>query len=238
MLSAKLGLTMMRTEQYRESLSVLNDRRDFSHLYLRMFASLRSGWAFQGLNEESRILDRDDFTAAQKDQARLLGGTVYLESGEYDRVRAYYSNLQAAATDEEVRALSGKLLTSLDGYESLDRKNPYLAAGFSTVLPGAGQIYAGHAVDGVTAFFFHGMFLGSAVIMYDLENRSDSPHIGSGIFGVIGLVFYLANVSGAYQTAHRYNAYQERKFHQEVRDAFFHLDYIEKTSGVVFETNF
>ncbi|MEQ9366455.1 MAG: PilZ domain-containing protein [Leptospirales bacterium] len=235
---AKLGLSLLRENHFRESLSYLNDRRDFRHLYLSMYASFRSGWAFQGLSAQSRILDRRDFTESQKDQARLLGGTVYLESGEHDRVRQYYTNLQKSADDETVRRMSGRVLTSLDGYESLDRKNAWLAAGFSTVLPGAGQIYAGHTVDGVTAFFFNGMFLGSAAIMYDLENRSGSPHIGSGIFGVIGLVFYLANVSGAYQTAHRYNAYQERRFHQEVRDAFFHLDYIEKNSGVVFQTDF
>lgn len=235
---AKLGLSLMRTNQYRESLVYLNNRRDFSHLYLGMFAAFRSGWTFQGLTAQSRILDRDDFSPAQRDQARLLGGAVYLESGEYNRVRTYYANLQKVATDESVRLMSGRLLTSLDGYESLDRKNAWLAAGFSTVLPGAGQIYAGHTVDGITALFFNGMFLGSALVMYDLENRSDSAHIGSGVFGVLGLVFYLANISGAYQTAHRYNAYQERRFQQDVREAFFHLDYIEKNSGVVFETDF
>ncbi|MCR9144940.1 MAG: PilZ domain-containing protein [bacterium] len=235
---AKLSLSLMHDQKYRESLVFINDRRDYRHLYLSMFAAFRSGWAFQGLTAQSRILDRDDFSESQKDQARLLGGAVYLESGEYERVRQYYSNLQQSADDEQVRRMSGRLLTSLDEYESLDRKNAWLAAGFSTILPGAGQIYAGHTVDGITALFFNGMFLGSAAIMYDLERRSDSPHIGSGIFGVIGLVFYLANVSGAYQTAHRYNAYQERRFHQEVRDAFFHLDYIEKNSGVVFQTDF
>ncbi len=237
-LRSKLGLSLMREHKFRESLRYLNDRKDFRHLYLGMFAAFRSGWAFQGLTAQSRILDGADFSDSQKDQARLLGGTVYLESGEYERVRSYYSNLQREAVDDQVRVMSGRLLTSLDAYESLDRKNAWLAAGFSTLLPGAGQVYAGHTVDGVTAFFFNTMFLGSAAIMYDLENRSDSPHIGSGIFGVIGLVFYLANVSGAYQTAHRYNAFQERRFHQDIRDAFFHLDYIEKNSGVVFQTDF
>jgi TM2 domain-containing membrane protein YozV len=235
---AKLGLSLMRLDRYHESLTYLNDRKDYSHLYLRMFAAFRSGWTFQALEDQGRILENADFSAAQKDRTRLLGGAVYLESGDYDRVRAYYSNLQRETGEEEVRVLSGRLLTSLDRYESLDRKNAYLAASFSAILPGAGQVYAGHSVDGVTAFLFNGMFLGSAIIMYDLETRAGGGHLGSGIFGAIGLVFYLANVTGAYHTAHRYNNYRERQFQQEVRDAFFHLDYIQKTSGVVFETDF
>ncbi len=235
---AKLGLSLMREHRFRDSLPIMNDGRDFSHLYLSMFASFRAGWAFQGLSKQALILDSNAFSEEQKDQARLLGGTVYLEEGDYEKSRRYYTQLQRDSNIELVRLKAGELLTALDEYESLDQKSPWLAGTFSAVLPGSGQIYAGHYADGATAFFFNAMFLGSAVVMYDLENRAGSGHVASGIFGVVGLMFYLANVGGAYQTAVRYNVYQERKFHEDIRDSFFHLDYIQKTSGVSFQTNF
>ncbi|MCB1306879.1 MAG: hypothetical protein KDK30_01805 [Leptospiraceae bacterium] len=237
--SARLGLTLMRQDRFQESLWYLSNEDVFAHLYLRMYAAMRSGMIHRALVDQGSILSvRSPFSTEQKDQARLLGGALYLERADYEGAREYFTLLQRESESPEIQKKSGQVLTELEAFEELDRKSAILAGVFSAVLPGSGQIYSEHYADGTVAFFFNTMFLGSAAIMYDLERRADSGHAASAVFGIFGLMFYLSNIGGAYKSAERYNHYQERKFHQEIRDIFFNLDYVERTSGITFTETF
>ncbi len=237
-LEARIGLAEIRRERYRSAVEALRDAGDFSHLYLRLFASLRLGWQNQAIVEADRIERLTGADALGRGRAQLLLGLIFLDRADHTAARSHYSFLMKDSEAEEVRQVSARVLSALDEYERTPQKSPWLAGGLSALLPGAGQIYSEHYVDGVTAFFFNGMFLGSAAIMYDLENRANRPHVASAAFGVVGVFFYLANVFGAAQSAHRYNTYQTRLFHQEVRDTFFNVDYVDRTSGIVIEVRF
>jgi tetratricopeptide (TPR) repeat protein len=237
-LEARIGLVEIRRERYRSAIEVLRDSGDYSQLYLKLFAALRLGWQNQALVEADRIDRLPGADAAARGRAQLLLGLVFLDRADYTAARAHYAFLMKDSEADEVRQASARVLSELDQYEQTPQKSPWFAGSLSAVLPGAGQIYSEHYVDGVTAFFFNSMFLGSAAIMYDLEQRANRPHVASAAFGVVGVFFYLANVFGAAQSAHRYNTYQTRLFHQEVRDTFFNVDYIDRTSGIVFEVRF
>ncbi|HNE25369.1 MAG TPA: hypothetical protein PLG78_19500, partial [Leptospiraceae bacterium] len=63
-------------------------------------------------------------------------------------------------------------------------------------------------------------------------------HGGSIIMGILGLGFYLTNITGAAASAGRFNTFQERKFQQTIRDRFFNIDFVEQTSDIRFETSF
>lgn len=237
-LQARIGLAEIRRERYRSAVEALRDADDFSQLYLKLFAALRLGWQNQALVEADRIERLPGADALARGRAQLLLGLVFLDRADYTAAHAHYSFLMKDSEAEEVRSLSARVLSELDQYEQTPQKSPWFAGSLSALLPGAGQIYSEHYVDGVTAFFFNSMFLGSAAIIYDLEQRADRPHVASAAFGVVGLFFYIANVFGAAQSAHRYNTYQTRLFHQEVRDTFFNVDYVDRTSGIVIEVRF
>ena len=239
-LTARLGLTLLRLGDFRSGLMAMENQEDFAHHYLSLFAALRAGMVHRALSEQSAILDlRTSYSAEQREQARLLGGALYLEEADYNGATRYFSLLQREASSTEVRQKAGGVLTALEDYEQRPTRSPLLAGALSAVLPGSGQVYAAHYVDGVAALFFNGMFLGSAIVTYDLEQRAGSGHVASSIFGLVGLIFYLANVNGAVQSAYRYNNYQERQFHQRIREEYFNLDYVEQTSGVeIFRESF
>ena len=238
MLRAKLALSLMRQRKYNESLRHLDERHPFALLFLRMYASLRVGYIDTVRRDREYARTNASLRPRQKDLVDLLAGTVLLERAQYEAAWEHYDRLQKETQDEEVRAVAGGVLTSMKAFEDRPRKSQWLAGFFSALLPGSGQWYAGHEVDGLVAFFFNAFFIGSAVALYDLERAADRPHTASGVFGVVGLFFYITNIAGAVASARRYNIYQERVFQQEVRDRFFNADFVERNSGVQFRMKF
>ena len=238
LIRSRAGLTLMREHQYRNSLRYLYGRRTFPVMYLRMFSALKSGEIPHAMIAQGHILHSPGITDSQRDEANLLGGTVLLEKANYERARAHYRKLRKETGSQNIKEVSTDILVSLDKFEDQGQKSPFLAGLFSAILPGSGQFYSGHDADGVTALFFNTVFIGSAATLYNLERKSDSGHGASIVFGVLGLFFYLTNISGAIGSAHRYNIYQERKFQQDIRDRFFNLNYVEKTSGIQFDFRF
>ncbi|MBL8018524.1 MAG: hypothetical protein JNM27_02570 [Leptospirales bacterium] len=233
---AKSGLSLMRENRFRDSLKPL-EGSDFSRSYLRMFAALRGGFRSRFLLDQGNLLD-SAATPREKDLTRLLGGTLYLEDGDFEVAKKYFERLQRETEDETVRRASAATLTELEKFDQVPRKSPILAAGLSAIVPGSGQIYSGHVADGISSFAFTSVLCGSAAYMNHLETKAKSNHAGSIVTGILCLGFYLVNITGAVASAQRYNNYQERKFHQEIRERFFNLDFVEKNSGIVFQTNF
>lgn len=231
-LEAKSALGLMRENRFRDSLSILS-MSSYSHRYLRMYASMRAGFKNRMLIEQSEILD-SPVEEHRKELARLLGGTLYIEEDDHERVRDYYARLQREAMGEDVRFAARDTLLALDKFESVPRKSPWLAGALSALLPGSGQVYARNASDGITSFAFTAVLGGSAAYMNYLETRAGRPHTGSWIAGLVALGFYASGITGAVSAANRYNAYQEREFHNEIRERYFNLEFVEKTSGVVF----
>ncbi len=238
MLIAKSGLSLLRTDKFRESVLSLRGDRSFSVMYLRMYASFRAGYVERALIDQGKILDSAATQSSQKGRAKLLGGSVYLDSGDFPEAERYYTQLQKDTEDEIVQRLCGSVLTSMSAYTEISRKNQILAGFFSAVLPGSGQLYAGHTADALSAFFFNSMFIGSASVIYNLENRAGRSHTASGIFGFVALIFYLSNITGAIAAASQTNVYNERKFQSEIREKFFNLDYVQDTSGISFITSY
>ena len=231
-LKTKLALSLLRQEKFIEGTELLEGEEAFSQLYLSMFSALRLGWLSHALRKQERILSSPRINAREKEETLLLGGTVHIENGEYDKVREFYSDLQKKSKYQDVRRSSGLLLSSLERYEGKAQKKPWLAATFSALLPGGGQFYTEHYTDGVLAFFLNLTFLGSAFLFYNLENETERPHYASGVMGLVGLNFYLSNIIGGKHSAKRYNHFQERKFHQEIRSSFFNIDRVEKITGL------
>jgi hypothetical protein len=231
-LEAKSALALMRENRFRDSLKTMT-RSSYEQSYLRMYAAMRAGFRSRMLLEQGQILD-SPVAENRKELARLLGGTLYMEEDDTARTRQYYERLQREALTDQVRFAARDTLLALEKYESVPRKSPWVAGILSAFLPGSGQIYARAVSDGLTAFGFTAVLGGSAAYMNHLETKAGKPHTGSILTGLVALGFYLSGITGSAAAANRYNAYQERQFHNEIRDRFFNLDFVEKTSGIVF----
>lgn len=231
-LQAKSALSLMRLNRYRDSLSTLPSS-SYEQRLLRMYAAMRAGFRSRMLLEQGEILD-SPVAQNRKEIARLLGGTLYLEEDDQERIRDYYSRLQKEATDSQVQFAARDTLLALDKFEAVPRKSPWAAGILSAFVPGAGQIYAKAVSDGLTSFAFTAVLGGSAAYMNHLETKAGRNHTGSLITGLLAASFYVAGITGATAAANRYNAYHERQFHAEIRERFFNLDFVEKSSGITF----
>lgn len=237
-LRARIALSLMRDDRYRESLSYLNGEDSFPVLYLHMFASMKSNLPYSAILDGDLLEQQSRYSSEEKDRARLLGGTLLLEKGNYGGAKEFYRRLILETKDDSIRDTSTKILASMDRYTTLPKKRLWLSGLLSAGLPGSGQIYARHVSDGITAFLYNFILIGSAVSLYNLEEKSHSPHAASIVVGSVGLVFYTSNIAGAMAAAKEYNTYQERLFQQEIRNNFFNLDYVERSAGFRFTTKF
>ena len=235
----KLALAHLHRRQYREAADTLSiDAPDFPGRYLRMYATLRMGLVHSAIFEQNRIRNDAGKQTHKIDEADLLAGTVLLESGSFGEAARHYRDLRRRTENQEIRQISTEMLNSIARFQEQEKKRAWLAGALSAVLPGAGQYYAGHEADAVTALFFNTMFLGSAVAIYDLESRAGAAHSASLVFGLIGLVFYASNIVGAVASAGRYNVHQERLFQERVRESFFNLERVERVADIRFHTKF
>ncbi|MBX7057265.1 MAG: hypothetical protein K1X75_04320 [Leptospirales bacterium] len=233
-LRLKQALAAMQRERFREALTLLDRYDDFSQLYLRMYASMRLGWTRQALTERDRIGALPDLPAASREQTALLESAIFLELNADEEARQRLLELQSHAQNQEVQRRSGEALDALERHQQAPRKSPLLASVLSAFLPGAGYVYSDQWADGASSFLFTAATVGPALLLYDLERAASRPHSGSLVFGILGLIFYLASVLGSANAARRFNNFQTRQFHDQVRDAFFNLDYAAEASGVVF----
>lgn len=100
--------------------------------------------------------------------------------------------------DEQELAISDELRATLLAPPRW--KRPALAAALSGALPGAGQLYAGHPKEALSAFTLNALFIGGAALA---ARQQSWPTLG--VLGFFGLGFYFGNIYGAADGAIRTN---------------------------------
>jgi tetratricopeptide (TPR) repeat protein len=235
---AKLALSYMRENNYSESLKFLDNDLNYSHLYLRLFGSMKTNLLGKYSDDFLRIEESLIYSFKQKEKTKLLAGTIMLEEMRLKEATDFYTKLKESTKYEDIKKNSEQILNAIKTFNTIPRKSPILGGLFSAVLPGAGQMYSGHYIDGVLAFIFNFAFLGSAAYMYGLENSAHRNHDASIALGTVGFAFYGANIIGGIGSAQRYNSFYERKFFQNIQENFFNLNTVEKYSEIKFKTDF
>ena len=239
--ASRLLLSSMRLEDERMLESLLYrplPDADFTYSYLFVFAAFRlqrydlARPIIESFDSRSKVEMNSDRRDTQYRHMQFLRGAEILDLRRFDEAVLHYSEL--GRTDDSTGKRSLMLVEELRQHQLISRKSPWLAAGLSAVLPGAGQAYTEHYSDATMAFFWNLTFVGGTAYLYDLERSADRPHTGSIVTGIIGLIFYASNISGAYSSAHRRNVFMERRFAEQLRRSYFPVDLIERESGIEF----
>jgi len=101
-------------------------------------------------------------------------------------------------------------------------RSPALAATFSALVPGSGQLYSGHTYDaaqafGLTTVLGYGAY---ASWRHELDAGAPTQYVLPVVATLVAGAFYAANVRGAHASAKRFNAYRTARFY---RTAIEHL---------------
>ena len=130
-------------------------------------------------------------------RAMFLRGVAYLYQFRWADAREVLKNW---TSDERLNGLFDKAM-------SIPQKSVNLARRLSTLLPGAGQMYAGDWRNGLNAFLLNG-----ALVFLTLDAALDRHYVDAGMWG--GLVFwryYSGNTFRAGQAAEQFNIQESRR---------------------------
>lgn len=151
-----------------------------------------------------------------------LGRRRYAELKDHpdpDVARAATLGLAWTAADgarfREVDALVPEVDAMVDGWVRRPRwRRAGVAGVLSAVVPGAGQLYAGAAPEGVAAFFVVGGLTTGTVLLA----RNPDRRAGAIAMGVFAGSFYLGNIYGAIDAAVRRNRVRRRRVRAAIED--------------------
>lgn len=110
--------------------------------------------------------------------------------------------------------VANEYFSYLSKSEGPSSRSPLLASALSILLPGAGQSYCGHYIDGLQAFTFTGIFVYSALLARQYDRDISGNSVRSTLMISVAGIFYLANILGAERTAEYYNIKQSEDIYQ------------------------
>jgi outer membrane protein assembly factor BamD (BamD/ComL family) len=146
--------------------------------------------------------------AAELDEAHYLIGRSYLSQADWQKAAAEFGQIEKGVDAE---GLSQEAFKGAD----LPYKSPKLAGGLSAVVPGLGQLYAGHKQDALVALLLNGAFIWGTIESFRHDND-----VAGGILLFFELGWYGGNIYSAVSSTHKYNKKLEDDFREELNSRF------------------
>jgi TM2 domain-containing membrane protein YozV len=133
--------------------------------------------------------------------ALLCVGVAKVETRDFEGAGRSLSDAARQSALPGIRTSAEECSVLLKEYSHRPQLSSTVAAALSCVLPGAGQLYSGHAYDGLQAFLYTASMTLAAVAVYHYEH-SVSGHLGWTYVGItVAGMFHLSNIIGAARTA-------------------------------------
>ena len=139
------------------------------------------------------------------ERAAFMKGEAAMEAGRSDQANAALESFKTAFPASELLPRAVAADRVLD--QHVRHVSPALAATMSTVLPGSGQIYAGHTGDGVMAFIANGTlgYWSYALLRQGVEQDRGWEVTAGGVIGFMAVTSWTSNVIGSAMGAKRTN---------------------------------
>jgi hypothetical protein len=148
----------------------------------------------------------EDVALAPGGRVTALTGLCAFALGDWAVAERTLARTAAATPSAATRERVVRLAEAASRGPGLPHRSPGAAGVLSALVPGAGQIYAGHAQDGLRHLVFN------AALIYTVASLAQHGQVpASVIVGSVALPFYLGNVLGAQDAARRFNHQQRMR---------------------------
>lgn len=131
-----------------------------------------------------------------------------LLAGEYSA-----ASLFVKKTSENNPAFPEDIIKLASRSANLKLKSPFLAAGFSAIIPGTGKFYTRNWSDGVVSLLF---VAGNAFQAYRGFNEHGIKSGYGWAFASLSASFYIGNIFGSAKAARRYNKNKKNEIDNQV----------------------
>lgn len=150
--------------------------------------------------------------------AILCAGVVKAETLDFEGAVRSFNEVEKLTASTALRTAAADFSRLVREYSTRPKLSPTVAAALSALLPGAGQLYSGHAYDALQAFLYTGSMVFAALALYRYEH-SVTGHLGWTYVGItVAGVFHLANIIGAARTAEYRNWKSHTDMTRQLRD--------------------
>ena len=144
--------------------------------------------------------------------ARYMRGLCHLYEKNWYSAIIEFRKVSKEDPDGELGKLARNLAdTTLSGTR-ISRKSTSLARWMSRLVPGSGQIYAGHFLNGLTSMLLNGAF-----VYLLTDSIADKRYVDAVGIYLVGSRFYFGNVYNAEKFAIDYNRQIENQLIKKVR---------------------
>jgi TolA-binding protein len=221
MVHFSIGLAFYRGESYTEALQTFQE-------VIQRYPNTAYGkqaWLWQG----ESLIRQGQYTTAEQLYIELTERFPSERIGQQARYQRAWTLLyrrqwrdaatlfQQVAPDSDLYQSAQLLAQEALVGEGLPTKSPALAGILSGLLPGSGQLYNGRLGDALLAFFLNSLFIVGAVEAVHSDARAVA-----GILSFFEAGWYVGNVYGAINGAHKYNRHSTETFLRNL-DNRFHL---------------
>ena len=143
--------------------------------------------------------------------ARYKIAWIDIETGDFKKALNQIQQISGTdATWLPIQELSADLVDAA----AMPEKNPALA-GVLSIVPGTGYVYCGRYQDGLMAFLLNG-----ALILAAIESFSDGNEALGGVISVVESGFYMGNIYGGINAAHKYNLQQKQAIINRLKNGY------------------
>lgn len=212
----KTGVSYFRAKRWQDAIEALD-------VFLVSFPDSRmAGEAMylKGMSEKNLSLHDEALTT--------FGYIIETGTGEYRARAIYQSALVLVDMEKWERAgemfsrvpMESKLYDSagvfsagLENIGNIPYKSPAVAGTLAAIVPGAGHLYTQRRRDALVAFLLNGVFIWSAVELFN-----DEKYVTGGIVTFFELGWYSGNIYSAVSSAHKFNRRTKKDFLQGLRD--------------------
>jgi putative membrane protein insertion efficiency factor len=150
----------------------------------------------QSIVQYQKVISSENRDTTLIDEAYILKGISHAKLSQFDSSANEFRKVS-------IRGLYAKNalnnLSLLDKMSTQQYKKP-TTAGFLSIIPGLGYLYASHKQTALSSFIINSLFAYGAYTSFKTNNT------GIGILAsVIGVAFYIGNIQGSVKSVRRYN---------------------------------
>jgi tetratricopeptide (TPR) repeat protein len=219
MVHFRIGLALYRSQQYEEALKTF-------HEVAQRYPETPYGkqaWLWQG----ESLLRQAQYQAAEQFYTQMLEQFTDDEVGQLGRYQRGWALLyqrkwqdasrqfQQITPESPFYRLAHRLAEEVLVSDQLPSKSPLVAGILSGVLPGSGQLYNGRRGDALLAFFLNGLFIAGITQAVAHEELAIA-----GVLSFFEVGWYIGNIYGAINGAHKYNRQTEETFLRNLENRY------------------
>lgn len=215
----RIGVALYRGQDYEAALAIF---REVAQQYPDTSYG-KQAWLWQG----ESLMRQAQYSAAEQLYADIALRFPLEEVGQFAHYQRAWTLVyrrrwqEAAAQFQQVAPESvlyrraQHLAEEVSAGEHLSRKSPVVAGLLSGLLPGSGQLYNGRPGDALLALLLNGAFVVGIIEAV----QHDAPAV-AGVLGFFQAGWYIGNVYGAVNGAHKHNRHATETFLRNLESRF------------------